>query len=391
MPYDPRAPFHERYVKNPPAYDPALLDARRARLRCTLCRALGYDLNTVEFAVEDGVPYAIDFMNPAPDADLHSVGEANFEWIVERRRGARRAEGGGAARRRPSYRWAAILEGLTVRSMKPSFTHRDRGGVPDHRSGDLRPALAHRHRDHREGQAAAGRADQGRDAPGGGRGRHRRLPQHRRGAGRHRQSAPADGAPGAARTDCCSVAGATHPFADWRVQDIYPDERYLQVVEDMQLVARSNLIFGLHVHVGIEDRETAIHLMNQMRYFLPHLLALSTQLAVLARHEHRAEVVPLQGVRQVPAHQHPRHVLELGRVRELRQPAGPHQLHRQRQEDLVGRAAASVLLDARSPHLRHPDARGRDAGDRRADPGHRRQALQAALPQPGLPRCTAGR
>ena len=72
------------------------------------------------------------------------------------------------------------------------------------------------------------------------------------------------------------VAGATHPFADWRVQDIYPDERYLQVVEDMQLVARSNLIFGLHVHVGIEDRETTIQLMNQIRYFLPHLLALST-------------------------------------------------------------------------------------------------------------------
>ena len=70
-------------------------------------------------------------------------------------------------------------------------------------------------------------------------------------------------------------AGATHPFADWRAQDIYPDERYLQVVEDMQLVARSNLIFGLHVHIGIEDRETAIHLMNQIRYFLPHLLALS--------------------------------------------------------------------------------------------------------------------
>ena len=48
-----------------------------------LCQALGYDLNTVEFAVEDGVPYAIDFMNPAPDADLHSVGKENFEWIVE--------------------------------------------------------------------------------------------------------------------------------------------------------------------------------------------------------------------------------------------------------------------------------------------------------------------
>ena len=72
------------------------------------------------------------------------------------------------------------------------------------------------------------------------------------------------------------VAGATHPFADWRVQEIYPDPRYAQVVEDLQLVARSNLIFGLHVHVGIEDREAAIRIMNSLRYFLPHILALST-------------------------------------------------------------------------------------------------------------------
>ena len=49
----------------------------------TLNRALGYDFNTVEFAVSDGVPYAIDFCNPAPDADLHSVGQAHFDWIVE--------------------------------------------------------------------------------------------------------------------------------------------------------------------------------------------------------------------------------------------------------------------------------------------------------------------
>lgn len=72
------------------------------------------------------------------------------------------------------------------------------------------------------------------------------------------------------------VAGATHPFADWRVQEIYPDPRYAQVVEDLQLVARANLIFGLHVHVGIEDREAAIRIMNSIRYFLPHILALST-------------------------------------------------------------------------------------------------------------------
>ncbi len=81
MRYDPKAPHHERYVKgNPPA--PAELQERMTRDALTLCRALGYDLNTVEFAVEDGVPYAIDFMNPAPDADVNSVGRENFEWVV---------------------------------------------------------------------------------------------------------------------------------------------------------------------------------------------------------------------------------------------------------------------------------------------------------------------
>jgi carboxylate-amine ligase len=72
------------------------------------------------------------------------------------------------------------------------------------------------------------------------------------------------------------ASAATHPFADWRVQEITPDERYKHIVEDMQLVARANLIFGLHVHIGIEDREIAIQLMNHARYFLPHILALST-------------------------------------------------------------------------------------------------------------------
>jgi hypothetical protein len=81
MQYDPRLPHHERYVKHPPPIDAKLLDRVENDSR-TLCRALGYDLNTVEFAVEDGVPYAIDFMNPAPDADVNSVGRENFEWVV---------------------------------------------------------------------------------------------------------------------------------------------------------------------------------------------------------------------------------------------------------------------------------------------------------------------
>ena len=109
MAYDPRAPFHDRYVKSPPAYDPALL-ARVEHDSRVLCRALGYDLNTVEFAVEDGVPYAIDFMNPAPDADLHSVGAANFEWIVNRvaELAVRKAM---EPQPEPELRWSRFLSG----------------------------------------------------------------------------------------------------------------------------------------------------------------------------------------------------------------------------------------------------------------------------------------
>jgi len=71
-------------------------------------------------------------------------------------------------------------------------------------------------------------------------------------------------------------AAGTHPLSHWRDQLITPDERYGQIVTELQEVARANLVFGLHVHVGIEDRDLAIQIMNDARYFLPHLLALST-------------------------------------------------------------------------------------------------------------------
>jgi carboxylate-amine ligase len=67
----------------------------------------------------------------------------------------------------------------------------------------------------------------------------------------------------------------THPFSHWRDQLITEGERYREIVKDMQQLARANLIFGLHVHVGIPSRELAIHVMNQARYFLPHIYALS--------------------------------------------------------------------------------------------------------------------
>ena len=71
-------------------------------------------------------------------------------------------------------------------------------------------------------------------------------------------------------------SAGTHPFSDWAEQKIFPDPRYDGIVEELQLLARSNLIFGLHVHVGISDRMLALQIMNEARYFLPHLLALST-------------------------------------------------------------------------------------------------------------------
>ncbi len=79
----------------------------------------------------------------------------------------------------------------------------------------------------------------------------------------------------AGRSGLKIASAGTHPFSHWRDQLITEGERYQEIVKDMQQLARANLIFGLHVHVGIADREVAIHVMNQARYFLPHIYALS--------------------------------------------------------------------------------------------------------------------
>ena len=79
----------------------------------------------------------------------------------------------------------------------------------------------------------------------------------------------------AARSGLKIASVGTHPFSHWRDQLITEGERYQEIVKDMQSLARANLIFGLHVHVGIPNRDVAIHVMNQARYFLPHIYALS--------------------------------------------------------------------------------------------------------------------
>jgi hypothetical protein len=109
MAYDPRKPYlsGEQYIHDTDYLAPKLADRVRKDVR-TLCTALGYDLNTVEFAIKDNIPYAIDFMNPAPDAELASVGEFYHKWIVSTMTDfvfKKLAE----PRTHPRYRWDALL------------------------------------------------------------------------------------------------------------------------------------------------------------------------------------------------------------------------------------------------------------------------------------------
>ena len=116
MAYDPRKPYlsGEQYIHNPDYLSPELAERVRKDVR-TLCTALGYDLNTVEFAIKDGIPYAIDFMNPAPDAELASVGEFYHNWITDAVTDLvfKRL---GEQRERPRYRWDALLNPAPVKT-----------------------------------------------------------------------------------------------------------------------------------------------------------------------------------------------------------------------------------------------------------------------------------
>lgn len=109
MPYDPSQPYLSgmQYVDVDDYLTPEL-HARVEQDVKTICNALGYDLNTVEFAIKDGVPYAIDFMNPAPDAELASVGEKNHRWIVDNMTEfiLKKLETGWEM---PEYRWSSML------------------------------------------------------------------------------------------------------------------------------------------------------------------------------------------------------------------------------------------------------------------------------------------
>lgn len=125
--YDPCQPYERAYLFQPPVCGPELLQ-RMEQDALILCRALGYDLNTVEFAVADGIPYAIDFMNPVPDADLYSVGEDSFRWIVDAmaRLAVRKAQSASAidGTKRSQMHWSCFLSGTLPKVSKPKPAHR---------------------------------------------------------------------------------------------------------------------------------------------------------------------------------------------------------------------------------------------------------------------------
>jgi hypothetical protein len=112
MKYDPKQPHHLRYVADGKASSEALQE-RMVNDALTLCRALGYDLNTVEFGVENGIPFAIDFLNPAPDADVYSVGQANFDWVVDAVADLAIAKALSDQQGNEDYHWARFLGGKT--------------------------------------------------------------------------------------------------------------------------------------------------------------------------------------------------------------------------------------------------------------------------------------
>jgi hypothetical protein len=136
----------------------------------------------------------------------------------------------------------------------------------------------------------------------------------------------------AARKGLKVAAAGSHPFSSWMDQEITPLERYMGVREDLQDLAQALLIFGTHVHIGIEDREFLIDAMNISRYFLPHVLALSTSSPFW------------MGRRTLPG--------VVGRIRKRRQRDGRDQLDPQRVQDLVGSPAQLELSHPRVPGLR---------------------------------------
>ena len=110
------------------------------------------------------------------------------------------------------------------------------------------------------------------------------------------------------------MAASTHPFADWGAQITTAKDRYAKIEADCRTVAQRLLICGMHVHVGVPDEDLRIDLHGQLIYFLPHLLALSDLVAVLARTRHRPEILSHGDIGRAAARRPAADLLERRRI-----------------------------------------------------------------------------
>ena len=185
-------------------------------------------------------------------------------------------------------------------------------------------------------------------------------------------------------------SAGTHPFSLFERQRITARDRYRHLVDQMQYVARRELIFGMHVHVAVDDPEKAIQVVNGL---LAHLAAAARalgQLAVLARRADRPRVEPADGLRRVPALGPAAALPRLRRLRRGRRPARADRLHRRLHAHLVGHPAAPAARHDRDPDLRRGHARRGRGRDRRVLPGARQAALASSTTAASRSRRTTG-
>ena len=191
----------------------------------------------------------------------------------------------------------------------------------------------------------------------------------------------------ALRKTVCDVAGArglrvgssgTHPFSLFERQQITARDRYRALVDQLQYIARRELIFGMHVHVAVDGPEKAIQVVNGLLNNMSRAPRPVRELTVLARRADGTRVEPPDGLRSVPALRAAAALRRLRGLRRGRRPPRAHRLHRRLHAHLVGRPPAPAARDGRDPHLRRGHAgRGRRR-DHRVLPGAR-QALLGAL------------
>ena len=313
----------------------------------------GYSMK--RHAEDTGLPHGLHRDPPGPD------------------RHAPRRRGMGVSRRRR----AVADPGRIARSTAPNG--------PDH---GRRTALHHRHRggispgrprDPRAGDRAAGGHD-GRARPArlagqvtpeflqfADRGRHARLPEHCRGVATICAGCAAPWPRPPTATASPSSPPRPIPSRALGPPDATPTRSATTSSRaTCRASARRLLICGMHVHVGLDDDDLRIDLMSQVGYFLPHLLALSHLLAVLAGRVDRPQVLPHFGLRRAAAHRHARAFRQLWRIPAPGPGAGLGRADRGRHQALVGHPALGALPDARDARLRHPHAARGHALRRRA-------------------------